>query len=211
MIVPVGSKGGFVPKQLPGGDRDAVLAEGIACYQTFIRGLLDLTDILIGSWSATSDIASSPCARCWLLVACASFGIGMLVIAIVGAHRGAMGLDGRITRFSGIYRDIPGYSGMGWKNNGISRDLMTPRRWLAWRWKPRLTSSTHPLVNFRPRRDHGVYCHCPVHPTKSRYIPVYPGISHYIPLFSSSCVPTCSQQQACEGPFRARRGRRTSG
>ena len=71
---------------------------------------------------------------------------------------------------------------MGWKNNGISRDLMTPRRWLAWQWKPRLTSSTHPLVNFRPRRDHGVYCHCPVHPTKSRYIP----------LFSSSCVPTCS-------------------
>ena len=59
---------------------------------------------------------------------------------IVGAHRGAMGLDGRITRYSGIYRDIPGYSGMGWKNNGISRDLMTPRRWLAWRWKadPRL-------------------------------------------------------------------------
>ena len=72
---------------------------------------------------------------------------------------------------------------MGWKNNGISRDLMTPRRWLAWQWKPRLTSSTHPLVNFRPRRDHGVYCHCPVHPTKSRYIP----------LFSSSCVPTCSR------------------
>ena len=49
VIVPVGSKGGFVPKQLPGGDRDAVLAEGIACYQTFIRGLLDLTDNLIGS------------------------------------------------------------------------------------------------------------------------------------------------------------------
>ena len=63
---------------------------------------------------------------------------------IVGAHRGAMGLDGRITRYSGIYRDIPGYSGMGWKNNGISRDLMTPRRWLAWRWKPRLTSSNTP-------------------------------------------------------------------
>ena len=31
----------------------------------------------------------------------------------------------------------------------------------------------------------------------SHEIPLYPGISHYIPLFSSSCVPTCSQQQAC--------------
>ena len=49
VIVPVGSKGGFVPKALPSGDRDAVLAEGIACYQTFIKGLLDVTDNLIGN------------------------------------------------------------------------------------------------------------------------------------------------------------------
>jgi len=48
VIVPVGSKGGFVPKRLPAGDREAVLAEGIACYRTFIRGLLDLTDNLVG-------------------------------------------------------------------------------------------------------------------------------------------------------------------
>jgi len=49
VIVPVGSKGGFVVKQPPvGGDRDAVLKEGIACYQTFLRGLLDLTDNLVG-------------------------------------------------------------------------------------------------------------------------------------------------------------------
>ncbi len=48
VIVPVGSKGGFIPKQLPaGGDRDAVLEEGVACYQTFIRGLLDITDNLV--------------------------------------------------------------------------------------------------------------------------------------------------------------------
>jgi glutamate dehydrogenase len=45
VIVPVGSKGGFVVKQPPSpGDRDAYLAEGVACYQTFLRGLLDLTD-----------------------------------------------------------------------------------------------------------------------------------------------------------------------
>lgn len=48
VIVPVGAKGGFVPKHLPvGGDREAVLEEGIACYKTFISGLLDLTDNLV--------------------------------------------------------------------------------------------------------------------------------------------------------------------
>jgi glutamate dehydrogenase len=48
VIVPVGSKGGFVAKNPPpGGDRDAVLKEGIACYHTFLRGLLDLTDNLV--------------------------------------------------------------------------------------------------------------------------------------------------------------------
>jgi glutamate dehydrogenase len=45
VIVPVGSKGGFVVKQPPE-DRDAFRAEGIECYKTFIRGLLDLTDNL---------------------------------------------------------------------------------------------------------------------------------------------------------------------
>ncbi|TWI03751.1 glutamate dehydrogenase [Luteimonas cucumeris] len=45
VIVPVGSKGGFFAKRPPaGGDRDAVLAEGIACYRMFINGLLDVTD-----------------------------------------------------------------------------------------------------------------------------------------------------------------------
>ncbi len=48
VIVPVGSKGGFVPKMLPsGGGRKAIQAEGITCYKTFIRGLLDLTDNLV--------------------------------------------------------------------------------------------------------------------------------------------------------------------
>ncbi len=46
VIVPVGAKGGFVAKQLPDPalDRDAWLAEGVACYKTFISCLLDLTD-----------------------------------------------------------------------------------------------------------------------------------------------------------------------
>jgi glutamate dehydrogenase len=45
VIVPVGSKGGFFVKRSPaGGDRDAVLAEGIACYKMFMNGLLDITD-----------------------------------------------------------------------------------------------------------------------------------------------------------------------
>ena len=45
VIVPVGSKGGFVVKNPPqGGGRDGFLAEGIACYKIFISGLFDLTD-----------------------------------------------------------------------------------------------------------------------------------------------------------------------
>ena len=47
VIVPVGAKGGFIAKCLPDGDRDAFLAEGIACYKTFISGLLDITDNLL--------------------------------------------------------------------------------------------------------------------------------------------------------------------
>lgn len=47
VIVPVGSKGGFVVKKLPQ-DRSAQMAEVIACYQTLMRGLLDITDNLSG-------------------------------------------------------------------------------------------------------------------------------------------------------------------
>jgi glutamate dehydrogenase len=48
VIVPVGSKGGFVLKAAPpASDREAYLKEGIACYQNFLRGLLDLTDNLV--------------------------------------------------------------------------------------------------------------------------------------------------------------------
>jgi glutamate dehydrogenase len=49
LIVPVGAKGGFYPKQLPaGGTREEVQKEVVASYQTFIRGLLDLTDNIVG-------------------------------------------------------------------------------------------------------------------------------------------------------------------
>ncbi len=49
VIVPVGAKGGFVPKHLPqGGSREDFIAEGVECYKIFIRGLLDITDNLAG-------------------------------------------------------------------------------------------------------------------------------------------------------------------
>ena len=51
VIVPVGAKGGFVPKQLPDpavAGREAWLAEGVASYQIFVSALLDITDNLVG-------------------------------------------------------------------------------------------------------------------------------------------------------------------
>ncbi len=47
VIVPVGAKGGFVVRRMLAGDREAQLAEVIACYQTLIRGMLDLTDNIV--------------------------------------------------------------------------------------------------------------------------------------------------------------------
>jgi glutamate dehydrogenase len=45
VIVPVGSKGGFVVKRPPvDGGRDALMAEVVECYRTLMRGMLDLTD-----------------------------------------------------------------------------------------------------------------------------------------------------------------------
>ncbi|WP_322061690.1 NAD-glutamate dehydrogenase [Paraburkholderia sp. J63] len=50
VIVPVGSKGGFVVKNPPPPtDRESWMREGVACYQTFLRGLLDLTDNLVNN------------------------------------------------------------------------------------------------------------------------------------------------------------------
>jgi glutamate dehydrogenase len=48
VIVPTGSKGGFVVKKPPkSGKREDLLAEGVACYRMFISGLLDVTDNLV--------------------------------------------------------------------------------------------------------------------------------------------------------------------
>ncbi|QDC01411.1 NAD-glutamate dehydrogenase [Mesorhizobium sp. 8] len=45
VIVPVGAKGGFYPKQLPvGGSRDAVFEAGRAAYVNFVSSLLSITD-----------------------------------------------------------------------------------------------------------------------------------------------------------------------
>jgi glutamate dehydrogenase len=45
VIVPVGAKGGFVPKRLPAdGSREAVQAEGVVAYKSLILTLLDVTD-----------------------------------------------------------------------------------------------------------------------------------------------------------------------
>lgn len=49
VIVPTGAKGGFIPKLLANfKTRDEVMKEVIACYSTFIRGMLDITDNLDG-------------------------------------------------------------------------------------------------------------------------------------------------------------------
>ncbi|MBK9346258.1 MAG: NAD-glutamate dehydrogenase [Burkholderiales bacterium] len=48
VIVPVGSKGGFVLKKAPPPSaREATMTEGIACYKLFLCGLLDLTDNIV--------------------------------------------------------------------------------------------------------------------------------------------------------------------
>lgn len=61
VIVPVGSKGGFIVKQPPrGGDRDAFIKEGIECYKVFLCGLLDITDNIIGE-----KIVSPPSVVCY--------------------------------------------------------------------------------------------------------------------------------------------------
>ncbi|MGV9802385.1 NAD-glutamate dehydrogenase domain-containing protein, partial [Mycobacterium sp. NPDC003449] len=63
VIVPVGAKGGFVvkrPPELTGDatvDREATRAEGVACYQLFISGLLDVTDNVD---KATGEVITPP-------------------------------------------------------------------------------------------------------------------------------------------------------
>ena len=47
VIVPVGAKGGFVVKRPPA-DREALREEVVSCYRTLMRGLLDVTDNIVG-------------------------------------------------------------------------------------------------------------------------------------------------------------------
>ncbi|MCB1761710.1 MAG: NAD-glutamate dehydrogenase, partial [Gammaproteobacteria bacterium] len=48
VIVPVGSKGGFVVKRLPvNGSQEQTMELVVECYKTFLRGMLDLTDNLV--------------------------------------------------------------------------------------------------------------------------------------------------------------------
>jgi glutamate dehydrogenase len=50
VIVPVGSKGGFFPKQLPaGGSRDTIFEAGREAYKTFVSTLLSVTDTIEGT------------------------------------------------------------------------------------------------------------------------------------------------------------------
>jgi glutamate dehydrogenase len=49
VIVPVGAKGGFYCKRLPDPrEREAWLAEGLACYRLFVSSLLEVTDNIVG-------------------------------------------------------------------------------------------------------------------------------------------------------------------
>ncbi len=47
VIVPMGAKGGFVVKRPRATTPDERQSEGIRCYQTFMRGLLDITDNIV--------------------------------------------------------------------------------------------------------------------------------------------------------------------
>ncbi len=47
VIVPVGSKGGFIVKKPDNSSREAFINEGIRCYKIFMRGLLDITDNIV--------------------------------------------------------------------------------------------------------------------------------------------------------------------
>ncbi len=56
VIVPLGAKGGFYPKNLPFAEgRDAVQAEAIRCYKIYMAALLDVTDNLIGGHVAPPE------------------------------------------------------------------------------------------------------------------------------------------------------------
>ncbi len=65
VIVPTGAKGGFVAKRLPDPnvDREAWLAEGVACYRTFISCLLDVTDNYVTGADGQQQVEPPPRTR----------------------------------------------------------------------------------------------------------------------------------------------------
>ena len=71
VIVPVGAKGGFVPRRLHSeAGRDALQAEGIACYEIFIAGMLDLTDNIVdGATVRPSEVVCHDAPDPYLVVA----------------------------------------------------------------------------------------------------------------------------------------------
>ncbi len=60
VVVPVGSKGGFIVKNIQQNDREKFLQEGIECYKLFLKGLLDITDNFEGS-----QIIKTKNSVCW--------------------------------------------------------------------------------------------------------------------------------------------------
>jgi glutamate dehydrogenase len=71
LIVPVGAKGGFVPKCVPSNaSREDLQREGVECYRTFIRGLLDLTDnIVAGKVAPPTNVIRKDADDAYLVVA----------------------------------------------------------------------------------------------------------------------------------------------
>ena len=59
VIVPVGSKGGFVVKQPPA-LRDKLQAEAVECYKMLVRGLLDLTDNIVSEGPGRHRVVPPP-------------------------------------------------------------------------------------------------------------------------------------------------------
>src|SRR5262249_48765758 len=59
VIVPVGSKGGFVIKQPPE-SRDMLASEAVECYKILIRGMLDLTDNVVAERKGNPRIVPPP-------------------------------------------------------------------------------------------------------------------------------------------------------
>jgi glutamate dehydrogenase len=59
VIVPVGSKGGFVVKRPPALP-DKVQAEAVECYKTLVRGLLDLTDNIVSEGPGRHRVVPPP-------------------------------------------------------------------------------------------------------------------------------------------------------